>query len=80
MTIDLATLNKHHDKYNNLDTTQRSQKVAEMKRSLVSQQTISHFLSVLFLAAVSIGHRKKKKKKLKAALPFPPWSGACLGQ
>lgn len=68
--LELATLNKHHNKYNNLDTTQRSQKVAEMKRSLVSQQTISHFLSVLFLAAVSIGHRKKKKKKVKSCITF----------
>lgn len=31
---------KHHDKYKDLDMTQRSQKVEEMKRSLVSQQNM----------------------------------------
>jgi len=30
---------KHHDKYKDLDMTQRRQKIEEMKRSLVSQQT-----------------------------------------
>ena len=31
---------KHHDKYKHLDTTQRLQKVEELKRSLVSQQAM----------------------------------------
>lgn len=31
---------KHHDKYKNLNMTQRRQKVEEMKRSLVSQQNM----------------------------------------
>lgn len=31
---------KHHDKYKDLDMTQRRQKVEEMKRSLVSQQNM----------------------------------------
>ncbi|XP_042286459.1 general transcription factor II-I repeat domain-containing protein 2-like [Thunnus maccoyii] len=31
---------KHHDKYKDMDMTQRHQKVEEMKRSLVSQQTM----------------------------------------
>ena len=31
---------KHEDKYNDLDMTQRSQKVEEMKKGLVSQQNM----------------------------------------
>lgn len=31
---------KHKDKYRDLDMTQRCQRVEEMKRSLVSQQTV----------------------------------------
>lgn len=44
---------KHHDKYKDLDMTQRRQKVEEMKRSLVSQQN-------MFKKATSEGCREKR--------------------
>lgn len=51
---------KHHDKYKDLEMTQRRQKVEEMKRSLVSQQT-------MFKKAISLSEAAVKASFIVAA-------------
>lgn len=60
---------KHHDKYKNLNMTQRRQKVEEMKKSLVSQQNVFKKATSLSEAAVKASYIVAGETT-KSARPF----------